>query len=77
MKCWGKRKVYKIKVEIQYEGLAHTGCQAPADYATANTQHHLEWCSLKNLIKGKGRQESFSRREDSDLSTKPILVLES
>lgn len=51
------------------------GCWDPADYATANTEHHLEWCSLKNLIKGKGRQEGFSGSEDVALPTKPILVL--
>lgn len=27
-----------------------------ADYAIANTVHHLERCFLKNLIKGKERQ---------------------
>lgn len=52
-------------------------CQAPADYATANPEHHQQWSSSKNLMKGQGGEEGFSRREDSELSTKAIVVLES
>lgn len=47
-------------------------CQAPADYATANPEHHQQWSSSKNLMKGQGDRRASQEGRIQSSPPKPL-----